>query len=313
MTVRQRDVIGDLASTVGLGFRAALADALLAAEQTSAVFLEVAPENYLGVGGQRGRRLAAAAERWPVVSHGLCGDFAGAAPVDDEVLVELGRFLRRHGARWYSDHLCFTHIAGAEVHDLLPLPHTDEAVERVAARIRTLRDRLELPLALENVSAYVRAPTPPGVVVLDEPDFVGRVVEAADCHLLLDVNNVYVNAVNFGFDADDYVARLPLHRVVQIHMAGHLVEERDADGTPTLLIDTHGSSVIDPVYALLQRTLARMRDAGLALPPVLLERDHEIPPLADLERELERLRAIVTAVDAGVDAGAPDVAHGEGV
>jgi hypothetical protein len=294
----QRNVTGDLAASVGLGFRAALADALLAAEQTSASFIEVAPENYLGVGGQRGRRLAAAAERWTVVSHGLCGDFAGAAAIDDDLVAELGRFLRRHGARWYSDHLCFTHVDGAEVHDLLPLPHIDEAVDRVAARVRALRDRLELPLALENVSAYVRAPTPPGVRVLDEADFVRAAVEAADCHLLLDVNNVYVNAVNFGFDADDYIARLPLARVVQIHMAGHLVEERDAAGAPTLLIDTHGAPMIDPVYALLQRTLARIRDLGLALPPVLLERDHDIPPLSELETELARLRTIVDAVAA---------------
>jgi hypothetical protein len=295
MSSHQRDVIGELAGTVGLGFRAALAGELLAADRTSASFVEVAPENYLGVGGQRGRRLAAAAERWPIVSHGLCGDFAGAAPVDDELTVELGRFLRRHGARWYSDHLCFTHVAGAEVHDLLPLPHTDEAALRVAERVRLLRDRLALPIALENVSAYLRAPTPPGSTVLDEADFVRRVVEAADCLLLLDVNNVYVNAVNFGFDADDYVARLPLERVVQIHMAGHLVEERDNTGAPTLLIDTHGAPVIDPVYALLQRTLERMRAENLVLPPVLLERDHDIPPLPALEQELQRLRATVDA------------------
>ena len=302
MADHQRTVIGDLAATVGLGFRAALADALLDAAHTSASFLEIAPENYLGVGGQRGRRLAAAAERWAVVCHGLCGDFAGAAAVDDDLVVELGRFLRRQHARWYSDHLCFTHVDGAEVHDLLPLPHTEEAVDRVAARVRTLRDRLEVPLALENVSAYVRAPTPPGARVFDEAGFVRAAVEAADCHLLLDVNNVYVNAVNFGFDADDYVARLPLERVVQIHIAGHLVEERDASGTPTLLIDTHGAPVIDPVYGLLERTLARMHDRGLALPPVLLERDHEIPPLPDLERELVRLRAIVDGVANGAAA-----------
>jgi uncharacterized protein (UPF0276 family) len=294
-----------LTASVGLGFRAALADALLAADRTTASFVEVAPENHLGVGGRRGRRLAAAAERWPVVCHGLCGDFAGAGAVDDDLVVELGHFLRRYRARWYSDHLCYTHVAGAEVHDLLPLPHTDEAVERVAARVRALRDRLELPLAVENVSAYVRAPTPPGARVLDEADFVRAAVEAADCLLLLDVNNVYVNAINFGFDADEYIDRLPLERVVQIHIAGHLVDERDEQGRPSLLIDTHGAPVVDAVYGLLQRTLVRMRERGLALPPVLLERDHEIPPLPELERELVRLRAIVDGAVVGGGAG-PD-------
>src|SRR5687768_7637530 len=117
----------DAPTGVGIGFRAALAEELLEAPVTNARFIEVAPENYLGVGGQRGRWLAMAAERWPVVAHGLCGDFAGAAPLDTELLVDLRGFLRAHGARWYSDHLCLTHLAGTETHDLLPLPFTDEA------------------------------------------------------------------------------------------------------------------------------------------------------------------------------------------
>jgi hypothetical protein len=291
-------VAGGLAGTVGLGFRAALAEALLASSSTNAQFIELAPENYVGAGGVRGRRLAQAAERWPVVSHGLCGDLAGGAPVDDELLAAIRGFLHQRRARWYSDHLCFTHVAGAESHDLLPLPHTDEAVERVAARLRIVRDRLELPLAVENVSAYVRVPVPDGTPVLDEAAFVRAVVERADCLLLLDVNNVYVNAVNFGFDADAFIAALPLERVVQLHVAGHHVEERDPAGTPTLLIDTHGAPIIDPVYALLERTLARMHAHGLPLPPVLLERDHTLPPLDELEGELARLRTIVAGVAA---------------
>jgi hypothetical protein len=293
MVDAMHDMIGPLAGKVGLGFRAALAESLLGADTTSAQFIEIAPENFLGVGGLRGRRLAAAAERWAVVCHGLCGDLAAAAAVDDDAVVALGQFLRRHGARWYSDHLCFTHVDGVETHDLLPLPHTDEAVERVATRVRLLRDRLGVPVAVENVSAYVRAPTPAGVRAYEEPDFVRCVVEAADCQLLLDVNNVYVNAVNFGFDAVEFVTRLPLERVVQIHVAGHHVEECDPLGRPTLLLDTHGESIIDPVYDLLGRTLATMSAAGLVMPPVLLERDHAIPPLVELERELARVGQIV--------------------
>lgn len=274
---------------VGLGFRAALAEELLGAASTNASFLEIAPENYLGVGGQRGRWLAMAAERWPVVSHGLCGDFSGAAPLDRELLDELKAFLRANGARWYSDHLCLTHVAGAETHDLLPLPFTDEAVRRAGQRIRDVREHLELPVAIENVSAYMRAPGGE----MDEPTFVRRVLEEADCMLLLDVNNVYVNSVNFGFDARAYIDALPLDRVVQIHVAGHH-EDEPIEGQ-RLLLDTHGAPIADPVYALLEETLGKIPRT----PPVLLERDHDIPKLAALEDELRRLRQIVFRVEQG--------------
>lgn len=271
---------------VGLGFRAALAEDLLSSTSSAASFLELAPENFLGVGGQRARWLAMAAERWPIVSHGLCGDFAGACPIDRELIGELKSFLRRYGARWYSDHLCLTHVAGAETHDLLPLPFTDEAVLRAAARIKELSEALELPLAVENVSAYLRAPGG----VMEEATFVRRVVEEAGCHLLLDVNNVFVNAVNFRLDARAYVQALPLDRVIQIHVAGH-----DEEIAGELLIDSHGSPVIDAVYQLLEDTLRLMPHT----PPVLLERDHNIPKLAVLQAELERLRDITGRVDAG--------------
>jgi uncharacterized protein (UPF0276 family) len=281
----------DLRGTVGLGFRAALAEELLARESTGAAFLEIAPENYLGVGGKRGRLLAMARERWPVVSHGLCGDFAGAAVVDDEFLLAVKGFLRVNGARWYSDHLCLTHVAGAETHDLLPLPFTPEAIARASARIREVQDKLDLPVAIENVSAYLRHPEDQ----MEEAAFVAAVVVEAGCSLLLDVNNVYVNAVNFGIDARAYIRALPLDRVVQMHVAGHHVEQRDVDGEPTLVIDTHGAAIIDPVYDLLAFTIGEMRARGLTPAPVLLERDHNIPPLDELERELRRLQAIVSA------------------
>ncbi len=265
-------------SPVGLGFRFALAETLLERESTNAEFIEVAPENYVGAGGKRRRLLDAATERFDVVSHGLCGDFSGAAPVDDDLTLALKHFLRTHRARWYSDHLCLTHAAGAELHDLIPLPFTTEAVQRAAGRIRELQDRLDLPLAVENVSAYVRMPG----AEMDEATFVKSVVEHAGCHLLLDVNNVYVNSQNFGFDPDDYIDALPLDRVVQIHVAGH---HREDDG---LLIDTHGAPIIDPVYELLERTLPKLPQH----PPILLERDHHIPPLAELDVELKTLREI---------------------
>ncbi len=265
---------------VGLGFRFALADELLGAPRTTAQFVEIAPENYLGAGGRRARLLAAVAERFPVVCHGLCTDLAGAGPLDRELLLQLKALLQRLGARWYSDHLCLTHIAGAESHDLLPLPFTAEAVRRAAARIRDVQDLLGVPIAVENVSAYVRLSGE-----LDEPAFVRAVVEDAGCGLLLDVNNVYVNATNFGFDARAYIDALPLQSVVELHVAGHDVED---DG---LLLDTHGSAIADPVYDLLAYALLRIGRA----PPVLLERDYAIPQLAVLEDELVRLQGTVEA------------------
>jgi uncharacterized protein (UPF0276 family) len=268
----------------GLGFRLKIAEEMVAAPTSNARFIEVAPENYLGAGGKRARLLRAAAERWPVVSHGLCGDFAGAAPLDEALLLELKHFLHDLGAQWYSDHLCLTHADGVELHDLIPLPHSEEAVRRASTRIREVRERLELPIAVENVSAYARMPG----AQMSEEAFVRAVVEEADCHLLLDVNNVYVNSQNFDFDPDVYIDSLPLDRVVQIHMAGH---RQEPDG---LLIDTHGAPIIDPVYALLERTLPKL---GKPV-PVLLERDHSIPPLTELEVELARLQQIIDAAEA---------------
>jgi uncharacterized protein (UPF0276 family) len=268
---------------VGLGFRLKLAREMLAAPTTNAEFVEVAPENYLGTGGNRRRLLASARERWPIVAHGLCGDFAGAAPIDEELLSELKAFLQELDARWYSDHLCYTHAAGAELHDLIPLPFSGEAVRRAGKRIREVRERLELPIAVENASAYARMPGSE----MDEPEFVQAVLEEADCMMLLDVNNVYVNSVNFEFDARAYIDALPLDRVVQLHVAGH---HKEREG---LLVDTHGAPIIDPVYELFEYTWEKLPEPV----PVLLERDHNIPPLPELEAELSRLVEIMRRVD----------------
>ncbi len=268
---------------VGLGFRLGLADALLAAEHSNASFVEIAPENYLGVGGRRRRLLDEARERWPIVCHGLCGDFAGRAPIDREFLGALSDFLSQLGAQWYSDHLCLTHLGGAEMHELVPLSFNEEAVERAAGRIREVRELLGVPIAVENVSAYGRMPNG----TMSEAEFVGAVVERADCLLLLDVNNVYVNATNFGFDARAYIDQLPLERVVEIHIAGHDVED---DG---LLLDTHATPIIDPVYELFRYALERLPHR----PPILLERDNDFPPLAELEAEMATLLEILDELE----------------
>ena len=265
--------------SVGIGFRLGLAEELLAADHTAATFVEIAPENYLGVGGRRRRLLDEAAQRWPVVCHGLCGDLAGRAPLNLPMLEELREFLRSLNARWYSDHLCLTHIGGAEVHDLLPLPFNEQTVHQVAARVQEVEEILEIPMAVENVSAYGRMADS----TMEEPEFVTAVIEEADCKLLLDVNNVYVNAINFGFDPREYITALPLDRVVEIHMAGHSEEE---DG---LLIDTHARPIVDDVFDLFEFTLKALPHR----PPVLLERDGNIPPLPELEAEMATLLEIM--------------------
>jgi uncharacterized protein (UPF0276 family) len=267
------------ASGVGLGFRLGMADAILKRADPAFQFVEIAPENYLGVGGKRARLLAMAKERWPIVAHGLCGDFAGSAPLNEELLRQLKALLNDVGATWYSDHLCLTHAGGGEIHDLVPLPMNDEIVDRAATRIRAIQDRLEMDIAIENVSAYARMPGGS----LEEPAFVRAVAEAADCKILLDVNNVFVNANNFNLDAHAYIESLPLDRVVEIHMAGHDVEDAET------LLDTHGAAMVDPVYDLLAFTLEKMPH----VPPILLERDHNFPPLAELEAELSRMTRIV--------------------
>jgi uncharacterized protein (UPF0276 family) len=269
---------------VGLGFRLGLAEPLLEAESSHASFLEIAPENYLGVGGRRRRLLDEAHERWPIVSHGLCGDLAGRADLDRELLGQLKEFLADLDARWYSDHLCLTHLAGAETHDLVPLAFNEDNIARAAQRIREVQSILDLPLAIENVSAYGRMPGG----TMSEAQFVAEVVDRADCYLLLDVNNVYVNCTNFDLDPYAYLDELPLDRVLEIHIAGHDAED---DG---LLLDTHASAVADPVYDLFRHTLSQLDHR----PPVLLERDGNFPPLADLEAEMQILLEILHDVDA---------------
>lgn len=267
-------------SGVGLGLRLAMAEQMLDAPQGVFDFVEVAPENYMDTGGYRERILAMAKERWPLVSHGLCGDLAASAPLNANYVDEIGRFLRSANAKWYSDHLCFTQLAGAETHDLIPLPFTTPFVRRVAKRVQELQDRLDLPVAIENISAYARYES----AEMSETDFIAAVVNEAGCGLLLDVNNVYVNSVNFAFDPYQFIDALPLDRVFQIHVAGF---EQEA---PNLLIDTHGAPIADPVYDLLSYTLGKMKK----IPPVLLERDNNIPAFAELLTELSRLKEIVS-------------------
>jgi len=262
---------------IGLGLRHDLATELLERRPKNVAWLEVHPENYLDRGGRYQEILELARRDWRIVTHGLTGCFGTIDPFGECYLAELGHFLNDLDVPWHSEHLCVGAADARFFHDLLPLPFTNEAAEIAAHRIAEMRDATGVPIALENVSYYA----PQGARGLDEVDFVLEVLERADAKLLLDVNNVFVNSKNFDFDPLAYIERIPPERVVQIHVAGHLVKD---DG---LRIDTHGEPVPDGVYDLLEQALRRLGPV-----PVLLERDSNIPPLDELLAEIEVLWGI---------------------
>jgi uncharacterized protein (UPF0276 family) len=293
-------------SGVGLGLRWEFVDELVSRTKAleeghdrgpprrlSIDFLEVSPENYMRRGGAQPAALAWLAERYPIVTHGLTMSLGGSDELDDDYLGELAHTIRSLKSPWHSDHLCLGSVDGRKLHDLLPVAFKDGRPDRIARRIDRARDAIGVPMAIENISYYWH----PGRAEMTEPAFLSRVCEAAACGLLLDVNNAYVNALNFGFDVDSWISAAPLDRVVQIHVAGHewfavdpagLGEARAPHSHGSMAIDTHGAPVDDPVLALLERVVQRTGPV-----PVLLERDQNIPPLDVLLDEAARIRAIV--------------------
>lgn len=259
----------------GLGLRRAMLSSL--ADQTAQPvdFWEVAPENWINVGGRYGKTFRELTERFPFICHGLSLSIGGPAPLDEAFLQRLKRFLREHRIRYYSEHLSYCSDDG-HLYDLLPIPFTEEAVHYVTDRIRRVQDILEQRIAIENVSYYAA----PGKA-LEEIDFLTAVLQEADCDLLLDVNNIYVNSVNHRYDAETFLQQLPAARIRYIHVAGHYREAED------LIVDTHGADVIDPVWQLLEKTYQHF-----GVIPTLLERDFNLPPLADLLQEVAVIRTL---------------------
>jgi uncharacterized protein (UPF0276 family) len=260
---------------VGLGLRRKHLEQVAGMEAHGVPFWETCPENVIGDGGRPFRLASAILDREPVLTHGLTMSVGGFDDWDQDYLRELDRFLVRTGTPWHSEHLCFTRVDANCLHELLPLPFTRDAVRHTIVRAKDLQARLPVPLLLENITYYAEL----GAAEMDEADFITAVLEGADTGWLLDVNNVYVNALNFGFDPKAWLARMPLDRVAQIHIAGH---KRFGD----LTLDTHGADVIDPVIELMQWTLGRL---GRPV-PVLLERDNHIPDLGLLLAERDRLQ-----------------------
>jgi uncharacterized protein (UPF0276 family) len=266
---------------IGLGLRWEFLDELLERAPTEIDFVEVSPENYMRRGGYFPGALDRVSETYPVLTHGLSMSLGGLDPLGVEYLAELRGFIANVGSPWHSDHLCFGSANGVALHDLLPIGFTEAAVARVADRVRRAQDALQVPMAIENISFYVH----PGKAEMTEPEFIAAVCDRADCGLMLDVNNAYVNATNFGFDVYEWMRNVPLSRVVQMHVAGHEWFDEDQG---RVIVDTHGADVCDPVFDLLSWVVARTKDA-----PVVLERDRAFGTFDARVAEVQRVRDAV--------------------
>jgi uncharacterized protein len=244
-------------------------------------FVEIAPENWIDAGGKSAHDLVWFVERYPIVCHGLCLSLGGPDPLNVDFLKRVKTFMAMHEIPLYTEHLSYCsdiqHSKPGYLYDLLPIPFTEEAVHYVAQRIRQTQDILGQRIAVENASFYVAAP----ISEMDEITFLNAVLSEADCDLHLDINNIYVNSINFGFDAHEFLSKIPGERIVYAHVAGHLQVK------PDLLVDTHGETIIDPVWSLLEDAYQRFGAF-----PTLLERDINIPPLADLLPEINKISAL---------------------
>ncbi|PJK10640.1 hypothetical protein CO610_01880 [Lysobacteraceae bacterium NML95-0200] len=261
--------------SIGLGLRRGLLDDIEAAAPGDFDFLECAPENWIHVGGALGARFQALAARYPITLHGLSLSLGGSAPLDETLLGDIAGFMQRFGIQHYSEHLSYSADDG-HLYDLMPLSFDKETIAHVAHRIDQVQQRLGQRIAVENISYYA-APWQQ----MPEIEFIQAVLDAADCELLLDVNNVFVNAINHGYEAHDFLTALPASRIAGYHIAGHFDEADD------LKIDTHGSPVKDAVWQLLADAYALH-----GVKPTLLERDFNYPPYAELQTELAHIRQI---------------------
>jgi uncharacterized protein (UPF0276 family) len=266
---------------VGIGFRKDFARDFLSGSALKPDFIEVAPENWIGVGGFWKKKLDEAIEKYPLFTHGLSLSIGSPDELDFELLKGVKQFLHDTNAKVYSEHLSYSKCDNAHVYDLLPIPFTADAVKHISKRIQTVQDFLERKIAIEIVSYYS-----PVAAEMSEIDFINAILLEADCDLLLDVNNIYVNGFNHSYNPHTFLDALPLERVKYIHMAGH------DQVSETLIIDTHGEAIIDPVFDLFAYTMNKLnRDL-----PVLLERDFNIPQLSELQEEINRLKHIKKSI-----------------
>jgi uncharacterized protein (UPF0276 family) len=259
----------------GLGFRRPLADKLMDVPAGQIDFMEIAPENWIHVGGKLAKKLRWFTDRYPFLVHGLSLSIGSPAPLNEQLVHDIKDFMAEHNIRMYSEHLSASSDDG-QLYDLMPIPFTEDAVKYVAARVRRVQDILEQRIALENVSYY--APTD---TAMSEAEFMLAVLEESDCDLMLDINNIVVNSINHKYDAHEFLHRMPADRIRYFHLAGHYVEAED------LRIDTHGTPVDDQAWQLLADAYTHF-----GVVPTLLERDFNFPPVEELLHEVDHIRKL---------------------
>jgi len=264
-------------SGAGLGLRREKMNEMLATMKDSDLspvnFMEVAPENWINVGGTFAKKFRQFSERYDFICHGLSLSIGSPAPLDEDFVKSVGKFMSNHDIKHYSEHLTYCSDDG-HLYDLLPIPFTEEAVHYVAERIRRVQDILQQEISMENASYYTPAPGKE----MEEITFLNAVLDEADCGLLLDVNNIYVNSVNHSYDAIEFLTQLPAERIRYAHIAGHYNEAED------LIVDTHGADVIDPVWQILDKAYEHF-----GVFPTLLERDFNIPAVPELLNEVKQI------------------------
>ncbi len=259
----------------GLGLRRPIADQLMANPPSDVDFMEVAPENWIHVGGALAKKLRFFTERYPFLIHGLSLSIGAPSPLNEQLVRDIKAFMSEHNIRMYSEHLSYCGDDG-QLYDLMPLPFTDDAVRYVAERVRRVQDILEQRIALENVSFYAAIDTS-----MSEKEFLLAVLEESDCDLMLDINNIVVNSINHRYDPRDFLKDMPAERIRYFHLAGHYVE------APDLRIDTHGTAVDDQAWELLKEAYERFGPV-----PTLLERDFNFPPMHELLDEVRRIKQL---------------------
>ena len=262
-------------SGAGLGLRRPIADKLMADPPSEVDFMEVAPENWIHVGGALGKKFRFFTERYPFIIHGLSLSIGAPSPLNEQLVRDIKEFMTEHDIRMYSEHLSYCGDDG-QLYDLMPIPFTEDAVKYVAARVRRVQDILEQRIALENVSYY--APTDTS---MNEADFINAVLEEADCDLMLDINNIVVNSINHRYDPHEFMYRMPAERIRYFHLAGHYVEAED------LRIDTHGTAVDKQAWDLLVDAYTHFGPV-----PTLLERDFNFPPMEELLGEVRQIKKL---------------------
>ncbi len=273
---------------LGLGLRREHYGSLLDRLPSELQWFEVCPENYMEIGGKVYKEFCELAERLPIVAHSVSMSLGSLDPLNRTFLKQLKNFIRKHRVPLASDHICFSSYHGVQLDDLVPLPFTEEAVKHTAKRIRQVQDFLEIPYAVENASYYA----PAGAPEMTEWEFIRAVVEESGALLLLDVNNIYVNSVNFGFDPSDYLRAMPLDKIAYVHIAGHLRKRKN------FILDTHGDAIVNPVWKILDE-LSEMTP----LNGIMIERDANIPPVEEILEEIRHIGKILEK-----HAGAPNVA-----